>query len=97
MDSFIKFCIFDDLELDDLEFFKNKFESCTFQKCSLKKSKFNNSNFKDTVFYECNLEKSDLSDCSGLDIDIMNNRTKGAKVSIDLALNIIKKLGLKIV
>ncbi|MGL5780488.1 pentapeptide repeat-containing protein, partial [Cetobacterium sp.] len=63
-----------------------------FEKC-----KFNNSKFKDTDFYECILENADLSDCSGLMIDIVSNKIKGAKVSIDLALNIVKKIGVKIV
>lgn len=56
------------INLEDKTIFSKEIVKTNFEKCSLKKSKFNNSNFKDTVFYECNLEKSDLSDCSGLKI-----------------------------
>ncbi|WP_291944949.1 pentapeptide repeat-containing protein, partial [Cetobacterium sp.] len=73
------------------------FSDCDFEEVIFEKCKFNNSKFKDTDFYECILENADLSDCSGLMIDIVSNKIKGAKVSIDLALNIVKKIGVKIV
>ncbi|MGL4785324.1 MAG: pentapeptide repeat-containing protein, partial [Cetobacterium sp.] len=46
------------------------FSDCDFEEVIFEKCKFNNSKFKDTDFYECILENADLSDCSGLMIDI---------------------------
>lgn len=97
---------FDQCMMDHAVFHKRKMIGTKFIRCSLKGVDFENAHLENAVFERCdldravfvnsNLQKADLSTAFNIAIDPDRNKLKGAKFSVEGALALLAKYGVKV-
>jgi fluoroquinolone resistance protein len=97
---------FEQCMMDHAVFHKRKMNGTKFIRCTLKSVDFENAHLENAVFERCDLEravfvnthlqKADFSKAFNMALDPERNKLKGAKFSVEGALALLAKYGLKI-
>jgi uncharacterized protein YjbI with pentapeptide repeats len=92
--------------MDHAVFHKRKMNGTRFNRCSLKGVDFENAHLGNAVFERCDLDRAvfvnthlqraDLSTAFNIAIDPERNKLKGAQFSVEGALALLAKHGLKV-
>ncbi|MGL5391087.1 MAG: pentapeptide repeat-containing protein, partial [Shewanella sp.] len=95
-------CILNDgsflgLTLDEITIEACKAHDVDFREGSFKRANFTHTDFSHSLFGHTVLLEADFSEASNYDIDIFNNKIKGAKFSRDQALRLLHGLDIELV
>lgn len=78
------------------DFLQSSLIDCVFINCNLSESNLKACNLQNTEFSDCDLRKCDFRKASGYNINLLNNRTKGAKFSYPDVINLLDAFDIKI-
>lgn len=93
---YLKYNNFEDISFKKFDFLQSSLIDCVFMKCDLSESNLKNCNLQNTEFSDCDLRKSDFRKASGFNINLFNNRIKGAKFSYPEVINLLNPFDIKI-
>ena len=85
------------MNLKKFDFMQSNIVDCAFANCNLCESNFSDCDLKNTQFYNCNLKKADFRNATGYDINLAENRVKGAVFSSREAVRLLSPFEIKIV
>jgi uncharacterized protein YjbI with pentapeptide repeats len=85
------------LFLDYLTLYKCKLVGVDFREASLSQSEITECDLSGAQFSRTNLEQSNLTDSYHFEIDVLNNRLRGAQFSRLEALSLLNSLNIKLV
>ena len=104
MPSSIRFyeCIANDasfagLDLSELVMEQCKLHDVDFREANLMQANFRFSDFSHALFHQCDLSEADFTEATAYNIDVLNNRIKGAKFSRFEAVNLLSNLGIELI
>lgn len=85
----LKYCQFEQLTLDKVNFKETQWYQCMFAGCSMKQSYFSKTQFRESEFFQCDLQKSNFQDATGYVIDLNTCTIKGSTFSMPEVLNLL--------
>lgn len=95
-ECYLKYNSFVDMSFRKFDFSENAIQESTFEECNLMESKFKNCRLEMTQIIKCDIRNADFRGAMGYQIDIANNRLKGARFSFPEVVNLLDGLGIKI-
>ena len=93
---YLKYNDFEKMNFKKFDFQQSSLIDCIFANCDLSESNFKSCNLQNTEFSDCDLRKSDFRKSKGFKINLLNNRTKGAKFSYPDVINLFDSFDIKI-
>ena len=93
---YLKYNDFENMNFRKFDFLQSSLIDCVFINCNLSESNLKACNLQNTEFSDCDLRKCDFRKASGYNINLLNNRTKGAKFSYPDVINLLDAFDIKI-
>lgn len=93
----LSFCDFFSMKLRKLVMEHCQLHGAIFEQADLTEAVLCGSDFKGAIFSQTQLSKADFTDATNYDIDLLNNKIKGARFRFPEAARLLTALGVKIV
>lgn len=95
-DSILNYSVFQGMNLSKSQFLDCHLEEVEFEETNLTDGDFSGSNLRGSNFNHANLKNADLRKCVDVNLDITQVNMKGAKMHVDIAIELIAQLGVVI-
>lgn len=94
-DSRVAGCTFPHMDLTKMAFTGNDLEECLFDDVVLRDADFSDVSFGNSRFRRCRLEGANFRGATGFALDPRENELRGARFSVDSALELVKAFGIE--
>jgi uncharacterized protein YjbI with pentapeptide repeats len=95
-DCRLKYNTFTGMAFPKFDFTGSEILESMFAECELTESSFKGCKLDKTEFFRCDIRKADFREASGYQIDIIDNKMKGARFSFPEVVSLLDGLGIKI-